>query len=127
MGKVTVAGAGPIFKSPHTLFMKDVCNISVKAPAVTAFQDDEGILMATAKFGKGTVFATVDPWLYNEYTMAATFPLHTITSLLEENLFDGSLNRFRSKFRTAAKEKCDSSPDPNNGWRTQRFLCQPPT
>jgi unsaturated rhamnogalacturonyl hydrolase len=24
--------------------------------------------MATAKYGKGTVFATVDPWLYNEYT-----------------------------------------------------------
>jgi len=74
MGKVTVAGAGPIFKSPHTLFMKDVCNISVKAPAVTAFQDDEGILMATAKFGKGTVFATVDPWLYNEYTDGRNLP-----------------------------------------------------
>ena len=24
--------------------------------------------MATAKYGKGTVFAVVDPWLYNEYT-----------------------------------------------------------
>jgi unsaturated rhamnogalacturonyl hydrolase len=24
--------------------------------------------MATAKYGRGTVFAAVDPWLYNEYT-----------------------------------------------------------
>jgi unsaturated rhamnogalacturonyl hydrolase len=24
--------------------------------------------MASAKYGKGTVFAVVDPWLYNEYT-----------------------------------------------------------
>ncbi len=24
--------------------------------------------MATAKYGKGTVYAMVDPWLYNEYT-----------------------------------------------------------
>ena len=68
MGKLIVPGGGPIFHLPHTLFMKDVCNISVRSPAVSAFQDDEGILMATAKYGKGTVFATVDPWLYNEYT-----------------------------------------------------------
>jgi unsaturated rhamnogalacturonyl hydrolase len=54
--------------------MKDVCNISVKSPAVSLFQDNEGILMATAKYGKGTVFATVDPWLYNEYTDGRKLP-----------------------------------------------------
>ena len=31
-------------------------------------QDKTGIVMATAQYGKGTVFAVVDPWLYNEYT-----------------------------------------------------------
>ena len=31
-------------------------------------------LMATAKYGKGTVFATVDPWLYNEYTDGRKLP-----------------------------------------------------
>jgi unsaturated rhamnogalacturonyl hydrolase len=73
-GKLTVPGGGPIFHHSHELFMKDVCNISVKSPAVVAFQDDEGILMATAKYGKGTVFATVDPWLYNEYTDGRKLP-----------------------------------------------------
>jgi unsaturated rhamnogalacturonyl hydrolase len=73
-GKLAITGGGPIFSNPHTLFMKDVCNISVKFPAVTAFQDNEGILMATAKYGKGTVFATVDPWLYNEYTDGRKLP-----------------------------------------------------
>jgi unsaturated rhamnogalacturonyl hydrolase len=73
-GKLAIPGSGPIFHDPHTLFMKDVCNISVKAPAIAAFQDDEGILMATAKYGKGTVFATVDPWLYNEYTDGRKLP-----------------------------------------------------
>ncbi|MGA9670352.1 MAG: glycoside hydrolase family 88 protein [Terracidiphilus sp.] len=75
MGKIRAPGAGPIFHDTHTLFMKDVCNISVKSPAVVAFQDDEGILMATVKFGKGTVFATVDPWLYNEYTDGRKLPV----------------------------------------------------
>ena len=74
MGKIAIPGGGPIFRNPHTLFMKDVCNIAVKSPATIAFQDDEGILMATAKYGKGTVFATVDPWLYNEYTDGRKLP-----------------------------------------------------
>jgi unsaturated rhamnogalacturonyl hydrolase len=73
-GKLTVPDGGPIFHDPHTLFMKDTCNISVQTPAVTAFEDDQGILMATAKFGKGTVFATVDPWLYNEYADGRKLP-----------------------------------------------------
>jgi unsaturated rhamnogalacturonyl hydrolase len=32
------------------------------------------IFMATAKFGKGTVYAMVDPWLYNEYTDSRKIP-----------------------------------------------------
>jgi unsaturated rhamnogalacturonyl hydrolase len=75
MGKIVVSGGGSIFHDPHTLFMKDVCNISVKSPAVSVFQDDEGILMATARYGKGTIFATVDPWLYNEYTDGRKLPV----------------------------------------------------
>jgi unsaturated rhamnogalacturonyl hydrolase len=30
-------------------------------------EDKGDIIMATAKYGKGTVFAIVDPWIYNEY------------------------------------------------------------
>ena len=32
------------------------------------------IFMVTAKYGKGTVFAMVDPWLYNEYTDGRKLP-----------------------------------------------------
>jgi unsaturated rhamnogalacturonyl hydrolase len=48
--------------------VKDTCAISLKAPARTLLEDKAGIVMATAKYGKGTVVAVVDPWLYNEYT-----------------------------------------------------------
>ncbi|MGA7832229.1 MAG: glycoside hydrolase family 88 protein [Terracidiphilus sp.] len=74
-GKLTIPGNGLIFHDSHNAFMKDVCNISITSPAVSIFQDDEGILMATAKYGKGTVFATVDPWLYNEYTDGRKLPV----------------------------------------------------
>jgi unsaturated rhamnogalacturonyl hydrolase len=68
MGRIPVAGNGPVFQHPHIFFMKDTCTLSLKAPAVSVLQDRGDILMATAKYGKGTVFAVADPWVYNEYT-----------------------------------------------------------
>jgi unsaturated rhamnogalacturonyl hydrolase len=74
MGKIVVDGGGAIFHAPHRLYMKDVCTISVSSPAVSQLTDSGDILMATSKYGKGTVFATVDPWLYNEYTDGHKLP-----------------------------------------------------
>jgi unsaturated rhamnogalacturonyl hydrolase len=38
------------------------------------FVDAGDTIMAVAKFGKGTVFAVGDPWLYNEYTDGRKLP-----------------------------------------------------
>jgi unsaturated rhamnogalacturonyl hydrolase len=67
-GFIPVAGDGPIFHHPHTVYMKDTCGISVKAPATPVFSDKQGIVIASAKYGKGMAVAVIDPWLYNEYT-----------------------------------------------------------
>jgi unsaturated rhamnogalacturonyl hydrolase len=74
MGRIPVAGNGPLFHSPHTLFMKDTCTISLKGRAVSLLEDRGDILMATVKYGRGTVFAVVDPWVYNEYTDGRNLP-----------------------------------------------------
>jgi unsaturated rhamnogalacturonyl hydrolase len=74
MGRIGIPGGGPVFHDPHTAYMKDVCTISVSTPAVSLLTDSGDILMATARYGKGTVFATVDPWLYNEYTDGRKLP-----------------------------------------------------
>ena len=73
-GRIPVAGNGPVFQHAHIFFMKDTCTISVKAPAVSVLQDRGDILMASAKYGKGTVFAVADPWVYNEYTNGRNLP-----------------------------------------------------
>jgi unsaturated rhamnogalacturonyl hydrolase len=73
-GKVAIESGGPIFHDPHTAFMKEICTISVKYPAIAQLRDRGDILMATAKYGNGTVFAMVDPWLYNEYTDGRKLP-----------------------------------------------------
>ncbi len=67
-GYIPVSGGGPIFQHSHTLYMKDTCAISLKPPARALLEDKEGIVMATSRYGRGTVVAVIDPWLYNEYT-----------------------------------------------------------
>jgi len=67
-GAIITTG-NPIFKTVHKIFMKDVCSIGLKYPAKAALKNSNGaVIIATAKYGKGTVFAVGDPWLYNEYT-----------------------------------------------------------
>jgi len=59
----------PLFATARKIYMKDVCSISVKAPAQAALKNSNGAtIIATAQVGKGLVLAAGDPWLYNEYT-----------------------------------------------------------
>jgi unsaturated rhamnogalacturonyl hydrolase len=73
-GTIRVAGGGPLFRYKHTLFMKDTCTISVKGSAAPLLEDRGDVLMAAAKYGRGTVFAVADPWIYNEYTDGKNLP-----------------------------------------------------
>jgi unsaturated rhamnogalacturonyl hydrolase len=74
-GRITVSADGRLFHDHHTLYMKDTCAISVHGSALALLEDRGDIVMAAAKFGRGTVFAAVDPWLYNEYTDGRKNPL----------------------------------------------------
>jgi unsaturated rhamnogalacturonyl hydrolase len=74
-GRIPVSADGKLFHHGHTLYMKDTCAISLREPAVALLRDRGDIVMATTKFGRGTVFAVVDPWLYNEYTDGRKNPL----------------------------------------------------
>ena len=74
-GRIPVPADGNLFQHAHTIYMKDTCAISLREPAVALLRDRGDIVMATTKFGRGTVFAVVDPWLYNEYTDGRKNPL----------------------------------------------------
>jgi unsaturated rhamnogalacturonyl hydrolase len=74
MGKLSLTAGGPVFHAPHAIYMKEICTITPTSMAHVLFTDHGDVLMATAKYGKGTVFATVDPWLYNEYTDGRKLP-----------------------------------------------------
>jgi hypothetical protein len=66
-GAIATTG-NPIFKTAQKIFMKDVCSIATIYPAKAALTKNGITIIASVKFGKGTVLAIGDPWLYNEYT-----------------------------------------------------------
>ncbi len=49
------------------MYLKEISVLQVKAPARALLSKDGDVIMAVTKYGKGTVFAIGDPWLYNEY------------------------------------------------------------
>ena len=73
-GRITVPGGHPIFKTARELYLKEISTLSVAPPAEASVQDGGDVIMAVAKFGKGTVFAVGDPWLYNEYVDGRKLP-----------------------------------------------------
>jgi len=73
-GKIDVPTGNQIFKNVQTIYQKEVCSITAKSPAKSLLTKGDLVVFATAKIGKGTVFATGDPWLYNEYTDGRMLP-----------------------------------------------------
>ena len=74
-GKIEVPAGNKILKNVQTIYQKEVCSITLKAPAQSMLAKGDLVVFATAKIGKGTVFATGDPWLYNEYTDGRKLPV----------------------------------------------------
>jgi unsaturated rhamnogalacturonyl hydrolase len=73
MGRIETA-VSPPFSSPHELYMKDTSSLALTKNATPLLQDKGDTLMAMTKWGKGTVVAVADPWLYNEYTDGRKLP-----------------------------------------------------
>ncbi|RWY50840.1 DUF4350 domain-containing protein [Mucilaginibacter gilvus] len=58
----------PFFKTARKAFIKDACSISLTGTAKPLLTTAGGAAIAAiARYGKGTVIAVGDPWLYNEY------------------------------------------------------------
>jgi hypothetical protein len=68
-GTLMIPDGHPIFKTAKKVYLKDISSITLSKNAKSVYTNKDGVvLMATVKYGKGTVFAVGDPWFYNEYT-----------------------------------------------------------
>lgn len=66
--------ANPVFRNTTKMYLKEISTIDVTSPARSLIVQDGDVIMATARYGKGTVFAVGDPWLYNEYLDGRKIP-----------------------------------------------------
>jgi unsaturated rhamnogalacturonyl hydrolase len=80
-GAFVMTGQDGIFKTTHKIYIKEISTLSLSSPArarYTAPKTGGGagtdVIMATARIGKGTVFAVGDPWFYNEYLDGRKLP-----------------------------------------------------
>ncbi len=74
-GAVMIPANHPIFKMARKLFVKELSVLSLKSPAMASVSAAGDVIIATAKYGKGSVFVIGDPWLYNEYVDGRKVPI----------------------------------------------------
>ena len=74
MGRMDITDPQMPFTSPHVLYMKDTCSLSLTNSASPLLEWKGDTLMGVAHYGKGTAVAVTDPWLYNEYTDGRKLP-----------------------------------------------------
>ncbi|HEY0408400.1 MAG TPA: glycoside hydrolase family 88 protein [Pyrinomonadaceae bacterium] len=74
MGRIAVPFGHPIFRTARELYLKEISTLAIAPPAKPLLEDKADVIMAVARFGKGTVFAVGDPWLYNEYVDGRKLP-----------------------------------------------------
>ncbi len=63
-----------IFKEPYKMYLKEVSVLNIKSPAKAVATKNGEVIIARANYGKGTVLAVGDPWLYNEYIDGRKLP-----------------------------------------------------
>ncbi len=73
-GNFQMPDTDPIFKTGKKVHIKEISTLKITPPAVASFTDGKDVIIATAKYGKGSVFAVGDPWFYNEYVDGRKLP-----------------------------------------------------
>lgn len=73
-GAINIPAGNSIFKTAHKVYIKELSTLALSKPAIPQLVNVRDIIVATAKYGKGTVFAVGDPWFYNEYVDGRKLP-----------------------------------------------------
>lgn len=74
-GRLDIAANNPVFKNTKAVYIKELAPLALSGTAKSILTEKGEVIIATAKVGKGTVFAVGDPWLYNEYTDGRRIPI----------------------------------------------------
>jgi unsaturated rhamnogalacturonyl hydrolase len=73
-GAVMVPANNSVFKTAKKVYLKEVSTLQVSSPATAVLTKEGKNIVATAKYGKGSVFIVGDPWIYDEYADGRKLP-----------------------------------------------------
>lgn len=77
----------PMFRGVRKVYLKEISTLAIVPPARPVFTDSGHVVIASARYGKGLVFAVGDPWFYDEYMDARRLPADYDNAKAAENLF----------------------------------------
>lgn len=99
-GAFTKFPESPIFNGVKKIFLKEITTIRISpggsfrdGKAKAELVDNNEVIMASSKLGKGFVFAVGDPWFYNEYMDNRKLPDGFDNRQAARNLFMWLLQR----------------------------------
>ena len=93
MGKFDNLPSIPLFSGVKKIYLKEISTLKISKPAKPVLIDKGDVIMASAKAGKGFVFAVGDPWIYNEYIDHRKLPADFHNKKAGENLFSWLLSK----------------------------------
>ena len=87
MGKSDEFPLHPAFQDVGQIFLKEICSLTLQKPAKPILTEHGHVFMASARIGRGLVFAVGDPWFYNEYMDTRKLSAAFENSKAARNLF----------------------------------------
>lgn len=97
MGAFTQFGPHPIFAGLKKIYMKEVASMQLSGNAKAILTENNKVYMGESKYGKGTVIAVGDPWIYNEYIDHSRLTTDFENRKAAENLTSYLLNQVTTK------------------------------
>ena len=73
-GAVMIPANNTVFKTAKKVYLKEVSTLQLNATATPVLTKEGKNIVATAKYGKGSVFIVGDPWIYDEYADGRKLP-----------------------------------------------------
>ena len=96
-GAVRINSPNLIFKKTKKIYLKEISVLKVTSPGSALLSTDGDVIIATARYGKGMVFAVGDPWLYNEYLDGRKIPAEYENFTAAKELIGWALTNAKAK------------------------------
>lgn len=89
--------AHPLFKDVRKVYLKEISTLEVTPPSRPLLLDSTHVVIATARYGRGFVFAVGDPWFYDEYMDTRRLPEEYDNQRAARNLFQWLLHQRKTQ------------------------------